>query len=74
MTAKCILHGHSPKLFDGQGDHAGKKFWVCTECNKTSEQPDGRVPPFWVAMCFAKINPGTLPQPDGQFSQFAREE
>lgn len=41
MTAKCILHGHVPQLFDGRGQFEGRKYWICVECGKTWERHVG---------------------------------
>lgn len=37
---KCILFGHTWQTMRGHGEHRGKLFDVCIECNKTVPHPE----------------------------------
>ena len=32
---KCLLEGHRPQRFPGQGAHKDQQFDICVECGKT---------------------------------------
>lgn len=38
---RCLLEGHKPQRFPGQGHHQGHEFDICVECGKTWSVVDG---------------------------------
>lgn len=47
--SRCLLEGHRPQVFDGYGDYAGGKFWVCVDCGHTEPVRSGLPPSMLVA-------------------------